>query len=105
MNDVVKAFNETKRILKKNGVFIIGIVDKESELGKLYLKIKEQNVFYRDAIFYSYNDVAGYLKQTGFKIETTVQTVFGKMESIKKIQKPKTGYGTGGFLAIKAIKQ
>jgi ubiquinone/menaquinone biosynthesis C-methylase UbiE len=53
IDDVLQAFKEAHRILKKNGAFIIGFVDKNSPVGKIYLKNKNQSVFYKDAVFYS----------------------------------------------------
>ena len=85
-------------------MFIIGLVDKESPLGKAYEKIKEQNKFYRIATFYSTDEVTTYLKETGFGDIESIQTVFGGPESINGIQPFKEGYGEGGFVAIKVVK-
>ncbi|MBF7097741.1 class I SAM-dependent methyltransferase [Alkalibacter mobilis] len=53
VDDVDKSLREVKRVLKKNGKFIIGLVDSESPLGKIYKEKKDGSVFYKDAIFYS----------------------------------------------------
>lgn len=104
IDDVLQAFKETNRILKKNGAFLIGFVDKNSPVGKIYLKNKNQSVFYKDAVFYSTEEVYKYLWETGFKIDVTLQTVFGMLDKIKEIQVPQNGYGKGSFVVIKAIK-
>ena len=41
VDDIKKAFAEVKRILKPGGIFIIGLVDKNSPLGKTYEKLKD----------------------------------------------------------------
>jgi len=104
IDDVLQAFKEAHRILKKNGAFLIGFVDKNSPVGKIYLKNKNQSVFYKDAVFYSAEEVYNYLWETGFKIDVTLQTVFGMLDTIKEIQIPQNGYGKGSFVVIKAIK-
>lgn len=104
VDDVLQSFNEVHRILKQNGTFIIGFVDKNSPVGKIYLKNKNQSVFYKDAVFYSTEKVYNYLSETSFKIETTFQTVFGMLDTIRKVQIPQNGYGKGSFVVIKVIK-
>ena len=79
-------------------------MDKNSPVGKIYLKNKNQSVFYKDAVFYSAEEVYNYLWETGFKIDVTLQTVFGMLDTIKEIQIPQNGYGKGSFVVIKAIK-
>lgn len=105
VDDIVKSFREIHRILKPDGVFIIGMVDRSTPLGREYEKIKNENKFYRVATFYSTDEVIIYLKQNGFGNIDIVQTIFGDMKSIQAIQPFKTGYGEGGFVAIKSKKQ
>ena len=104
VDDVLKSFHETHRILKKNGKFIIGFVDKNSPVGRIYLKNKNKNIFYKDAIFYSTEEVIRYLLNASFKIDTTLQTVFGMLDTINEVQTPQNGYGEGSFVIIKAVK-
>ncbi|RMD96854.1 MAG: SAM-dependent methyltransferase [Calditrichaeota bacterium] len=98
------SFREAHRILKPNGRFIVGLVDRDSPLGKFYEKMKNENVFYRVATFYSSDEVTHYLKEVGFGDIEMVQTVFGDLQSIKEIQPYKEGCGEGGFVVIKATK-
>ena len=104
VDDVNKAFQEIHRILKTNGSFIIGFVDQNSPLGKIYEKMKEQNKFYRFATFYSVDNVKKILIENGFNNIIIIQTVFGELQEIQKVQKFKEGYGEGGFVVIKATK-
>jgi len=104
VDDILKSFQEAHRILKPSGLLIVGLVDRDSPLGKIYEAMKEQNKFYRIATFYSTAEVIYYLQQAQFGNIETVQTVFGDLESIHEIQPFKAGCGEGGFVAIKAVK-
>ena len=103
VDDPVKSIQEASRVLKKGGSLIIGFVDNNSPLGKKYQQHKNQSVFYRDATFYSTEDLYHILQENNFVIEHTCQTIFGKMDAIKEIQEPENGYGKGGFVVIQAI--
>ena len=105
VDDVKKSFSEVRRILKPGGSFIVGLVDRNSPLGKLYERIKEQNKFYLYATFYSTDEVKKLLKENGFINIEIVQTVFGDLSTISKLQIFKEGYGEGGFVVISAVKE
>jgi SAM-dependent methyltransferase len=101
VDNVNISFLEVRRILKTNGKFIIGFLDRNSPLGQIYLAKKEQNVFYRLANFYSTEEIISLLEQNEFKNIQTVQTGFGSLVEIKAIQSFKKGYGEGGFVVVK----
>jgi SAM-dependent methyltransferase len=98
VDDIYKSFQEVHRVLKDDGYFIIGFVDKN------YLEHKDENVFYKDAIFFGTEELYEILKETGFKINNTYQTVFGKIDEINEVQNVLVGYGHGSFVVIKAHK-
>jgi SAM-dependent methyltransferase len=105
VDDVNASFREAYRILKPNGRFIIGFVDKRSPLGRVYEEHKASNVFYRDAVFYSTDEVLALLTAHGFAEPETVQTVFGNLSEIDSVQEPIPGYGKGGFIVVSAAKK
>jgi len=105
VDDIFKSFQEVHRVLKDDGYFIIGYVDKNSWAGKFYVEQKDENVFYKDATFFGTEELYEILKDTGFKINNTYQTVFGKLEKINKVQDVLVGYSQGGFVVIKAQKK
>jgi ubiquinone/menaquinone biosynthesis C-methylase UbiE len=104
VDDLLQSFREVNRILKPNGQFIVGLVDKNSPLGRAYAKTKDENKFYRIATFYSVEYVMESLAEGGFTKTEIVQTVFGDLASINEVQPFRPGYGDGGFVAIKAAK-
>lgn len=104
LDDIEAAFKRVYRILKEKGAFIIGFVDRNSPLGKLYQERKAQSLFYRVATFYSLDEVVFYLKKAGFKAFNFSQTIFSDLTEIKTVESIREGYGEGSFVVIKAIK-
>lgn len=104
LDDIEAAFKRIYRILKDKGGLIIGFVDRNSPLGKLYQERKAQSLFYRVATFYSLDEIIYYLRKAGFKEFNFSQTIFSNITEIKKIENIKEGYGEGSFVVIKAIK-
>lgn len=104
VDDVELSFKEIYRILKPQGTIIMAFVDKNSSIGQVYLKHKHENKFYKEATFFSTEEVLAFLKKTGFQNFQIVQTVFGLSPDISEVQSYKSGYGEGSFVVIKAEK-
>ncbi|MBN2060786.1 MAG: methyltransferase domain-containing protein [Deltaproteobacteria bacterium] len=100
VDDVIKSFTETHRVLKPGGCIIVGFVEKESEIGRSYIANRERSKFYRDATFYSAGQVLEFLNEAGFRIEKVKQTLIpGDLQ--KTIL---DGFGKGAFVAISGLK-
>ena len=98
------AFSEAYRILKLGGYLIIGFVDKDSHLGRLYQQSKKKNVFYKIATFYSVKEVDYNLNKVGFREFKFKQTIFHSLNEIKNVEPVKENYGQGSFVVIRARK-
>lgn len=103
-DDLPAAFKEARRVLKKGGSLIVGFVDKDSIIGKMYEQRKPESVFYKHANFYSIKRITDELKGLGFKKLQFSQTLFHELDSITEFEPAKPGYGEGSFILIKAIK-
>ena len=101
VEDPIQTIKEAKRVLKPEGRIVLGIIDKESFLGKKYEKKK--SVFYRKAKFYSVREIIDWLKSLNFRKIETRQTIFKDLKKLRKVE-IKKGYGDGGFVAISAEK-
>ena len=104
VDDLYQCLSEARRVLKDGGTLIIGFVDKDSPVGQLYLQHRDESVFYRNAVFYSSEELSRILNKTGFGIEKIFQTVFGKLDEIDRVQDVLEGYGKGSFVAMSVKK-
>ena len=100
VDDVEKSFREVYRVLKPGGCLIVGFVDKSSALGRLYEERREQSKFYKEATFFSTQQVLAYLGIAGFRTAEINQTLIPGM-STKTIQ---DGFGKGAFVAMKSSR-
>ncbi|MGD9014851.1 MAG: methyltransferase domain-containing protein [Candidatus Omnitrophota bacterium] len=102
VQDPQKVLEQANRVLKKNGKVIIGIIDKNSFLGKFYQN--KRSVFYKQANFFSVREITDLLKATGFNKFSYYQTIFQVPDKINSAQEPQRGFGKGGFVIIRAQK-
>ena len=101
----IQALREAKRVLKPGGYIIIGMIDKESFLGKLYESKKKESKFYRHANFYSTRQILDWLENLEYEHIKTCQTIFKNPKKITAVEPVKEGHGEGGFVVITAQKK
>lgn len=103
LDNVTETLKEAYRVLKEKGSIIIGFIDKNSVIGQRYYNRRDNSLFYKDANFYSPQEIIKLLEDRNFKIVDIRQTLFDDIDNIKQVQSSKDGYGEGSFVAIKAI--
>ena len=104
LDDVVASLGEAYRVLKSGGNILVGFIDRESSLGKVYEKRKEDNEFYRHATFFSVDEVVANLKQTGYNDFVFRQTIFRNPGEMKEPDSVRPDHGDGSFVVIRAKK-
>jgi ubiquinone/menaquinone biosynthesis C-methylase UbiE len=100
VDDITKSFKEAFRVLKPQGCLIVGFVDRESELGKEYSGKRNTSVFYKEATFFSAQEVGRYVMAAGFENLTDRPTLIAG-ETRELIQ---SGFGKGAFVVVKGTK-
>ncbi len=100
LDDAKKALFEAYRVLKPGGSISVGFVDAESLLGTLYEKKREFSPFYKEARFFSAQEVLELLKAAGFSMISFMQTLLPG----KPTRAVKPGHGEGGFVVARGIK-
>ncbi|MFW6147510.1 MAG: class I SAM-dependent methyltransferase [Thermodesulfobacteriota bacterium] len=104
VDSVESSMQESYRVLKQGGSFVVGFIDKDSLIGRTYLKKRDESLFYGAATFYSLDQIVDYLKKTGFRDLRFSQTVFRPLQQISAIEPVKDGYGEGSFVVVNARK-
>lgn len=105
LEDPLQALKEIRRILRPAGKIIIGMIDKDSPIGKLYEMKKDDSKFFRHADFYSVNQVLEWLRISEYNHINVLQTIFHKPEEITALEPAREGYGDGLFVVISAQKE
>jgi len=97
---------EARRILKKEGKIVLGLVLRDTPWGRFYLAKKEQeHRFYKHATFYNYQRVTEFLENTGFAVEKVVSTLFQKPNEVDEMEMPREGFfPDSGFTIVVARK-
>ena len=102
VKDPLKVLQESWRVLKKNGKIIIGIIDKDSFLGRFYQK--KESIFYKNANFFTVKRLTGLLHTSQFERVSYYQTLFQLPSDMISVQEPEKGFGRGGFVVISGRK-
>jgi len=101
VDDATAMLAEAYRVLKPGGELVIGFIDRTSDLGQHYLAHQVENVFYREATFYSADEVEQLLRDTGFTKPVWVQTLSKMLDETREIEPLHTGRGQGAFVVVK----
>jgi len=104
LDNMQQAFQEVWRVLKKQGFLIVGLVDRMSPLGQEYMKHQNKSVFYRDALFYSVDEIVQTMGQQGFRDFLFRQTIFQELARVTLAEPITSGYGKGSFVVIRGRK-
>jgi len=96
---------EARRVLRPGGRLVIGFIDRESPLGQVYAAHQHESLFYRDASFYSAEEVAAILDDGGFRVDAWGQTLSHSTDQTREIEPLRSGCGECAFVVVSAINE
>ncbi|MFP3985618.1 MAG: methyltransferase domain-containing protein, partial [Candidatus Bathyarchaeia archaeon] len=102
-----KVLEEAARVLKDNGGIVLGLILKESLWASFYEKKgRADNVFYKIAKFYSFEELKIIIEKFGLKVMEMNSTIFQvPTEKLLRPERPRKGYHKkAGFVAMKLAK-
>lgn len=100
LDDAEKGLGEARRVVRPGGRVITGFVDRESPLGRLYLKHQKESRFYRRASFYSTREILALMEKVGLADFRATQTLFKPLADITEEEFVKEGTGQGSFVVL-----
>jgi len=106
VNSPLAVMREAHRILKTEGKIVLGLVLRESPWGQFYSAKKEEgHRFYKQATFYSYQEVLELLKRCGFATGKVLSTLFQRPNEVIEMESPREDfYPDAGFTIVVAGK-
>jgi ubiquinone/menaquinone biosynthesis C-methylase UbiE len=102
VDDTLQFLKEALRPLKKKGALILGIIDSNSLWGQYYEKNSSQRKFFH---FLSPEEILEIFRDIDLEFKEAFQTLLQPPPDIKHEEKPRRGFGQGGFVVLKAIKK
>jgi ubiquinone/menaquinone biosynthesis C-methylase UbiE len=104
VDDARAMLSEACRVLKPEGALVLGFIDRTSRLGRHYETHRQESVFYRDAVFFSADEVDRLLSDTGFGERTWRQTLTKPLAQTVEVEPSCPGFGNAAFVVVRAIK-
>jgi SAM-dependent methyltransferase len=97
------ALRELRRVLSPVGFAVIGFLPLDGAVGRLYAAAADADPFFRHAHLRSRCDMAAALRQAGFAIVRSAQTLLetGPTEKSPAIEAPRDGWDVGSFVALR----
>jgi ubiquinone/menaquinone biosynthesis C-methylase UbiE len=106
VSSVSEVFGEANRILKNEGALILGTIPSTGSWGKYYEEKKQaDHPFYRNATFYSPNQIKASLEAAGFSIIDMISTLMQQPDRVSMVESPQHIFTQEcGFITILAKK-
>lgn len=104
LDDPLQAFREAHRVLRIGGIFVVGIIDRESAVGSRLEEKSSENVFYHSAQFHTAAEVVDLFEEAGFEELQARQTLFSGPETLTGPDPVWEGHGEGSFVAVRGKK-
>ncbi len=88
LTDPLASFREANRVTREGGFLICSFLNRDSQAGRYLSDHKSENVYYRNATFYSGEEVKDLLKKAGYGVFSARETVFTDSEDKKGAEGP-----------------
>lgn len=102
---VDEALSETRRVLRSGGVFVVGMLDRDSPLGHEIEERGNVGPFYRESTLHGASEVATAMRTAGFVRIDRRQTLFSNPDALQAPDPVRPGSGDGGFVVLRGEVQ
>ena len=101
VDDVRGFLGEAAKVLRPSGTLVIGVIDRDSAWGRYFHSSSRARRFFHPP---SPPELVGILESVGLKFRASWQTLFGPPPDLRREERPRPGFGQGGFVVFKARK-
>lgn len=92
---------EAARVLRNRGRLVVGFMDRDSVWGRHFRSTSPAREYFHPP---SPPDLIAVLERIGLRCEASWQTLFGPPPDLLRVERPRSGFGRGSFVAIRAVK-
>lgn len=101
VDDLAGFLGEAARVLRGRGRLVVGFMDKDGAWGRHFHRTSEAGRFFHPP---SPRELVAVLERLGLRYEASWQALFGPPPDLRRAERPRTGFGRGGFVVVKAVK-
>jgi ubiquinone/menaquinone biosynthesis C-methylase UbiE len=101
VDDVEGFLAEAARVLESRGRLVVGFMDKDGAWGKFFHRTSQARRFFHPP---SPRRLIAALEAAGLSYEASWQTLFGPPPDLRRVERPRPGFGRGGFVVVRAVK-
>jgi ubiquinone/menaquinone biosynthesis C-methylase UbiE len=101
VDDLEGFLGEAARVLRSRGRLVVGFMDKDSAWGRHFHRTSRARRFFHPP---PPRKLIAVLEAVGLRHEASWQTLFGPPPDLRRAERPRTGFGQGGFVVVRAMK-
>jgi SAM-dependent methyltransferase len=102
VDDLISFLREAVRTIKRSGALILGFIDRDSLWGQYYARDPSHRRYFHPPSPVIILDI---FKKIGLEFREARQTLFQHPPDLIEKEEPKQGFGEGGFVVLKAVKE
>ena len=102
VDDPLLFLREAARTVRRNGVLILGFIDRDGQWGRYYARDPSHRHYFHPP---SPEEVLGIFSKIGLEFREACQTLFQPPPDISIKEEPRSGFGRGGFVVLMATKK
>jgi len=101
VDDLEGFLKEAARVLRSGGTLVTGLIDKDSAWGRHFHSSSKARRFFHPP---APRELIGILEHAGFELNGSWQALFGPPPDLARAERPRPGFGQGGFVVLRAVK-
>lgn len=101
IDDLEGFLGEAARVLRGRGRLVVGFMDKDGAWGRHFHKSSRARRFFHPP---SPRELVAALDRVGLSFEASWQALFAPPPVLRRVERPRQGFGQGSFIVVKAAK-